>query len=42
MKRLTTVFTLGSLTHEFQIFYILLSVGDYIVLSNLPKFIDFA
>ena len=29
MKILTTVFSLGSLTCEFQIFYILLSVGGY-------------
>ena len=35
MKRLPTVFSLGSLTREFQMVYILLSVGGSILIYAL-------
>ncbi|MFC1826213.1 hypothetical protein ACFLYZ_02335, partial [Thermodesulfobacteriota bacterium] len=40
MKILTTVFSLGSLTCEFQIFYILLSVGGAFFSIYSPTLID--
>ena len=40
MKRLTTVFSLGSLTCEFQMVYILLSVGGSILTFYSPELIE--
>jgi len=40
MKRLTAVFSLGSLACEFQRVYILLSVGGSILKFYPPEFIE--
>jgi len=40
IKRLPTVFSLGSLIFEFQTFYILLSVGGSISPFNTPELIE--
>jgi len=40
MKRLATVFTLGSLACEFQMVYILLSVGGSTIIFYSPELME--